>query len=326
MKYGMGEIVDNTFCQFDGRDEIAKCRDKIAPYPYTGTIKKTCSDFHQMAYALSYSMEEVQRIIRVKIGNKAWKHPLRFTDVINATIMAFKGASLGDISKDIWSKSRAHYTVQLPPTYGPDLEGIGINYVHNLLTAFFMFPIVWDRFFKPKLNSKIQLHSSIIELGDMSKLMLDSDYKMISSDLKYNDLSHVPIALSWGLPIETIKRIDEDYIKKNTPAPIVKPPVSATQVSTTQVPTPLATSPKPIKIHIPIRIEDKKKFTEFLPISQRLINVLLANKLNNINEILEYFNGFTREEFLEHDKFLRLQNFGRKSAREIFEYLESIKD
>ena len=101
MKYKHGDLVTDTFCQWSGRDEVAACREKIPPYPYTGTIKKSCCEFHQYAFALSYSIEEIQRIIRFKIGNPVWKHPLRFTDVINATMLALRGASLDSISSDI---------------------------------------------------------------------------------------------------------------------------------------------------------------------------------------------------------------------------------
>lgn len=365
MKYSKGDMVENTYCQFDGRDEMQRCRNLIAPYPYAGTILKTCCETHKYAYALSYSVEEVQSIIRFKIGNNEWKHPLRFTDIVNATKLAVKGASIEEISKQIYEENSPYYLAQISQlTFSYERQRVATEHIKKLLTAFFRFPIVWDRFFRPKLNAKIPLHSSIVELGNPKLQMCLPDRKMIYSDLKYNELSHQPIALSWGLTVDAVKQIDEEYTKLVSPSPanhVTPTPVSPTPVSTDkEVKQPLpqpeqqsvtqpakansAISKELLEAEVkkgnsvlidingikcklsPIAEENKKAFTEFLPLSQRLINVLIANDLTNLSKILDYFSGMTREEFIEHDKFLKLHNFGRKSAREIFEFLDTMKD
>jgi len=350
MKYSKGDIVENTFCQWEGRDEVLKCRDLIAPYPFEGTVKKCCSDFHQMAFALSYSIEEVQRIIRFRIGDPEWKHPLKFTDIINAVLMARKGLGIDPIVAEIQKRNTQHYRDQIRylAGYCGQVKPEELSHIKNLLTAFLMFPIVWDRFFKPKLNCDIKLHSSIIDLGNQIKHMLPSDFKMISSDKKWNELAYKPVALSWGLEEEVVKQIDEEYRKLTEPVPMKKvepAPVTPSQVTQSQAATQsnATVSREVLEAEVkkgnsvlidingvkckltPVNEENKKAYTEFLPLSQRLINVLVANDLNNLAEILEYFDGMTLVQFMENDKFLKLHNFGRKSAREMFEFLSTIK-
>lgn len=353
MKYNKGELVVDTFCQWNGRDEVTACREKIPPYPYAGTVKKSCCEFHQYAFALSYSIEEIQRIIRFKMGNPAWKHPLRFTDIINSTLMALKGADIDSIVSEVYNQATIHYLDRTPVASLE--EGISEQavkqYIKGLLNAFFMFPIVYDRFFAPRIalcakNPELPLLSpSILSLGIHKKQLLPSDLKMISSDLKYNCLKSESIALSWGFRTSLIDEINKEYEEASTPPPqaavtqepvqpekpqVANPPKA--QLSKEQVEEELKNG-KSVIIEVngvqcrlsPVKEDLKKTYTEYLPLSQRLINVLVANKLHNLSEILEYFDGLDRETFLESDKFMQLHNFGRKSAREVFEFLSTLQ-
>ncbi len=351
MKYTNGELVVDTFCQWSGRDEVTACREKIPPYPYAGTFKKSCCEFHQYAFALSYSIEEIQRIIRFKMGDPTWKHPLRFTDIINATMMALRGADLDSISSDIYKEAGLHYRLNAPIPEDVASDATIKQYIKGLLSAFFMFPIVYDRFFAPRIilcgkNPELPLLSpSILSLGIPKKQLLPSDLKMISSDLKYNGLKSESIALSWGFRTPLIDEIHKEYKEANTPPPqaaVTQEPVQAekpqaanppkAQLSKEQVEEELKKG-KSVIIEVngvqcrlsPVKEDLKNTYTQYLPLSQRLINVLVANKLNNLSEILEYFDGLNRETFLESDKFLQLHNFGRKSAREVFEFLSTLQ-
>lgn len=353
MKYSYGELVVDTFCQWSGRDEVTACREKIPPYPYAGTIKKSCCEFHQYAFALSYSIEEIQRIIRFKIGNPAWMHPLRFTDIINSTLMALKGADIDSIVSEVYSQAAIHYRLSAPIPEESLSEQSVKQYIKGLLNAFFMFPIVYDRFFAPRViqcgkNPELPLLSpSILSLADPRNHLLPSDIKMISSDLKYNALNTSSIALSWGFRTSMVDEIHKEYKEANTPPAKevaqaepstekveekVEPQPAKAPLTRDQVEEELK-SGRSVIIEVdgvkcrlsPIKEDLKKTYTEHLPLSQRLINVLVANKLNNLFEIAEYFDGLDREAFMQSDKFMQLHNFGRKSAMEIFEFLSTLQ-